>query len=130
MKKFLASLAILAAILGLIYYKIIILLLAWGITEILIQAVYKRKFFKASLGILAEVIFTLLILFDIVFNVLLAVPMNRLLIERGSYQFGDRKDTISRVLGVNERDNTLKKPGRVIASFLNFIEKDHCKKSI
>ncbi len=130
MRKFLASIVILAAISALIYYKVILVLVVWGLIEIIVNSIYKRKFFKASLGLIGELIFTLLILFDICFNVVMSVPMNRYFIQKKGYQFGDKKDTISRVLGINERDNTLKKTGSAVCKFLNFIEKDHCRKSI
>jgi len=38
--------------------------------------------------------------------------------------------TISRALGINERDFTLTKSGDFLCRFLNMIEKDHCKNSI
>lgn len=56
--------------------------------------------------------------------------LNLTLIQEGSYQFGDFRETISSVLGKNQRDNTLTKTGVVICNILDFIDKDHCKKSI
>lgn len=46
------------------------------------------------------------------------------------YQFGDFRETISSVLGKNQRDGTLSKKGEILVSILDFIDKDHCKKSI
>lgn len=44
--------------------------------------------------------------------------------------FGNIDETISSVLGKNERDKTLSWLGRRIAGLLNFIQKDHCKMAI
>lgn len=52
-----------------------------------------------------------------------------LIIDRG-YQFGNPEETISSVLGKNERDGTLSIIGKVLAWILNTIDKDHCLKSI
>jgi len=67
---------------------------------------------------------------DMAGNVLLARPMNDLLKTKHGYKFGNRKETISSVLGKNKRDKTLTILGISIANILDFIEKDHCIKSI
>ena len=46
------------------------------------------------------------------------------------YEFGNFNETISSALGKNKRDKTLTKLGKIICSILNFIDKDHCIKSI
>ena len=43
------------------------------------------------------------------------------------YQFGRWGETMSSVLGKNQRDNTLTKGGKFITWVLDTIEKDHCK---
>ena len=55
---------------------------------------------------------------------------NKLLIVSKGYKFGNEKETISGVLGKNQRDNTLSKIGKVLVWFLDKIDKDHCLKSI
>lgn len=55
---------------------------------------------------------------------------NRTLIQKTGYRFGDERETISSVLGKNERDKTLTKCGKVLVKILNFIDKNHCIKSI
>lgn len=55
---------------------------------------------------------------------------NLTLITDLGYQFGNPEETISSVLGKNERDGTLSKIGRGLAWILNTIDKDHCLKSI
>ena len=46
------------------------------------------------------------------------------------YQFGDVSETISSVLGKNQRDGTLTRAGTVLCFILDMIDKNHCKKSI
>jgi hypothetical protein len=46
------------------------------------------------------------------------------------YNFGNPEETISSVLGKNEREGTLTKTGKTLVFILNTIDKDHCKKSI
>jgi large-conductance mechanosensitive channel len=70
------------------------------------------------------------LIIDIAGNVLAQDLFNDILIKSDGYKFGDKHDTISRILGVNEKFNTLKFLGRGLANILNFIEKDHCKNSI
>lgn len=56
--------------------------------------------------------------------------LNNILIKKESYQFGNVEETISSVLGKNQRDKTLTKTGIIICWILNSIDKEHCKKSI
>ncbi|MFJ1323296.1 hypothetical protein ACILDT_09815 [Capnocytophaga canis] len=46
------------------------------------------------------------------------------------YRFGDVRETISSVLGKNQERQTLTRTGRILASVLDFLDKNHCKKSI
>jgi hypothetical protein len=46
------------------------------------------------------------------------------------YEFGDVRETISSALGKNQRDGTLSKFGKIICNILDWLDKDHCKKSI
>ena len=47
-----------------------------------------------------------------------------------TYQFGNKKETISSVIGKNHLANTLSPLGKALNSFLNFIDKDHSLNSI
>ncbi|QES92173.1 hypothetical protein F0358_05285 [Empedobacter brevis] len=47
-----------------------------------------------------------------------------------SYQHGNINETISSVLGKNEYFGTLTKRGKILVEVLNFIDKNHCQKSI
>ena len=48
----------------------------------------------------------------------------------GGYEFGKENETISSALGKNERDNTLSKKGKLLVKILDFLDKNHCQKSI
>jgi hypothetical protein len=54
---------------------------------------------------------------------------NTLIIVTG-YKFGNIGETISSVLGKNQRDNTLTTTGKALCFILDKLDKDHCKKSI
>jgi len=53
-----------------------------------------------------------------------------LIIGDSANRFGDIRETISSVLGKNQRGQTLTKFGIAICNILDFLDKDHCKKSI
>lgn len=55
---------------------------------------------------------------------------NRFLRTDKGYEFGDFRETISSALGKNQRDDTLSKPGKFLTAILDFIDKNHCEKSI
>lgn len=55
---------------------------------------------------------------------------NKVLIKENGYRFGDIRETISSVLGKNQRDKTLSKTGKVLVWALDLIDKNHCEKSI
>lgn len=55
---------------------------------------------------------------------------NAWLIKSDGYQFGNFNETISSALGKNQLKGTLSNSGRILVSILNFIDKNHCEKSI
>lgn len=56
--------------------------------------------------------------------------LNKTLIRENGLKFGNINETISSVLGKNERDKTLTKKGKIIVWILDKIDKNHCFKSI
>ena len=48
----------------------------------------------------------------------------------GGYKFGGKNETLSSVIGKNQRKNTLSIAGMILRKLLDYIDKDHCKKSI
>ena len=67
---------------------------------------------------------------DLFSNVVGAEFWNAVFITDGGYKFGNPKETISSVLGKNQRDKTLTLLGDLIRWVLDRIEKDHCLNSI
>ena len=50
--------------------------------------------------------------------------------KENGYQFGAVGETISSALGKNQRDKTLTICGKILVSILDFLDKNHCIKSI
>ena len=65
-------------------------------------------------------------------NVIHYTILNKYLIDANGYKFGDKDETVSGVLGINEVLHYIenKKLGRWLVSKLNDIETNHCKISI
>ena len=63
-------------------------------------------------------------------NVVCDDLFNKIFITFVGYQFGNRKETISSVLGKNEQNKTLTWLGLLLVKLLNLIQKNHCKNSI
>jgi hypothetical protein len=65
-------------------------------------------------------------------NVIMQYLLNDLiLIKRPTtYYFGNKKETISSVIGKNSLTNTLSPLGKALNAFLNWIDKDHSFNSI
>ena len=67
---------------------------------------------------------------DVFANVEASELFNDVLIKKGGYKFGNRLETISSVIGKNQRNNTLTAIGRGLRYILDKIDKDHCLESI
>lgn len=55
---------------------------------------------------------------------------NRFLITENGYKFGDFRETISSALGKNVLKQTLTKSGKILVSILDFLDENHCIKSV
>lgn len=71
----------------------------------------------------------LAILIDKAGNVILGPMFNDILITKQGYQFGNGQQTISKVLGINKKSNTLTRLGRLLAALLNRIDPNHVEKA-
>ena len=49
---------------------------------------------------------------------------------KSGYEFGREGETISSALGKNQRDKTLTTTGKILVAILDFLDKNHCIKSI
>jgi len=67
---------------------------------------------------------------DVFANVNAAELFNDIFIKKGGYKFGNPNETISSVLGKNQRDKTLTRAGRFLRRILDKIEPNHCLDSI
>ena len=65
-------------------------------------------------------------------NVMMQHLLNDMLLikKEPTYYFGNKKETISSVLGKNELTNTLSSMGKVLNAFLNLIDNGHALNSI
>jgi ABC-type glucose/galactose transport system permease subunit len=52
---------------------------------------------------------------------------NKTLIKPNAFQFGAENETISAVIGLNKKTNTLTRIGMLLYKILNKIEKNHCE---
>lgn len=67
---------------------------------------------------------------DVFANVVGCDLFNAIFIVDGGYKFGNPKETISSVLGKNQRDKTLSLAGNLLRWILDLIDDNHCIKSI
>lgn len=67
---------------------------------------------------------------DVFANVNGAEFFNSIFIINGGYKFGQPTETISSVIGKNQRSNTLSIAGKCLRWVLDKIEEDHCLNSI
>lgn len=123
-------LSLVAIVLGVILIPAWII---WTIVNIIKRTVDskdKKTALEKSVGYLSSIVRSLAVGVDQIGNSLCRDMLNHLLIEEDGYKFGKVNETISSVLGKNERDWTLSVIGTIIAEILDQIDKDHCKKSI
>ncbi len=69
------------------------------------------------------------ILIDQAGNVIFGSLFNDIFIKKDGYKFGDRRETVSKVLGVNKRISRLSKAGKWLADVLNWIDENHVEKA-
>lgn len=67
---------------------------------------------------------------DQTWNAFCSDLFNFILINKSWYKFWNIDETISSVLGKNEKKETLLYCWKVLVWLLNYIDKEHCKKSI
>jgi 8-oxo-dGTP diphosphatase len=72
----------------------------------------------------------LAIAIDAMGNVLGYPLFNLIMIKKGGYKFGNRRNTISYVLGMNKMADKLWGVGIPLAWVLNKLDKDHLEKAI
>lgn len=116
------TLAIVALILSVILFPL-------GLLLTFFVNLYKRRW-SFSFKRLDQQFLSIATSIDASGNVVCKDLFNLILIQKGGVGFGNRKETISSVLGKNKRDGTLTRTGKVIAFVLDKIDPNHCAKSI
>jgi len=91
-----------------------------------------RQLFFGKLKTLSEFFLEVAISVDNTGNVMMQHLLNDLLLIKRptTYYFGNKKETISSVIGKNSLTNTLSPLGKALNAFLNWIDKDHSFNSI
>ena len=105
----------------------------WTVGEIIVRifsSSQKKSAFTKSIWFLTATLHSLALWLDQIGNAVCRDMFNRLLIEEDGYKFGKVQETISSVLGKNERDWTLSLGGLLLVILLDVIDKDHCRNSI
>lgn len=115
-------LAIVALFLALILFPI-------GLLITFIVNLYKRRW-KFSFKRLDDQFLSIATSIDTSGNVVCKDLFNWALINKKGYLFGNRKETISSVLGKNQLHGNLSWCGIALAWILDTIDKNHCFKSI
>lgn len=132
MKKLIKSL-VLFWVAGALSVVLLPLGILWTVAEIIVRifsSSQKKSAFAKSLWFLTATLHSLALWLDQIGNAVCRDLFNRLLIEEDGYKFGKVQETISSVLGKNERDWTLSLGGLLLVIVLDSIDKDHCKNSI
>ena len=94
-----------------------------------IYGLFHALFTKGFSGI-GEFLLKIAISVDQLGNVIMQHLLNVLWVKKGGYQFGNRDETISSVLGKNKKDDTLTIFGVMIDNILEFIDPNHSLDSI
>ena len=91
-----------------------------------------RQLFFGKLKTLSIYFLELAISIDNTGNVMMQYLLNDLLLIKRptTYYFGNKKETISSVIGKNSLTNTLSPLGKALNAILNWIDKDHSFNSI
>ena len=132
MRKLIKSL-VLFLIAGALSIVLLPLGIIWTAGEILVRifsSSEKKSAFTKSIWFLTATLHSLALGLDQIGNAVCRDMFNRLLIEEDGYKFGKVQETISSVLGKNERDWTLSLGGLLLVILLDVIDKDHCENSI
>ena len=86
--------------------------------------------FKAWWRRLGDYFLIFAVAIDVTGNVALGPLLNLILITKGGYKFGNRKETISSVLGKNKKTMTLKPLGSWLSNVLDKIDPNHVLNAI
>ncbi|MBS7234248.1 hypothetical protein KHA90_24945 [Flavobacterium psychroterrae] len=117
------------AILAIISFILATILFPLGLALTFFINLYKRRW-RFSFKRLDQQLLSIATSVDASGNVICKDLFNLILINKAGYQFGNRKETISSVLGKNQRDGTLTILGNEVCDLLDLLDTDHCFNSI
>ncbi len=121
--------SIMGTILAFISVILASILFPLGLAITFVINLYKRRW-KFSFKRLDQQFLSIATSVDASGNVICKDLFNLVLIKKSGYQFGGRKETISSVLGKNQRDGTLSKLGVKVCDVLDWLDEEHCFRSI
>lgn len=115
-----------------LFVNFVLLILALFLAVVLFPVGWVHGLFtlKLSLARLSHYFLTIALSIDQMGNVILAPLFNKIMIKRNGYKFGDEDETISYVLGRNQITETLSKCGNLLANLLDWIDPNHCAKTV
>jgi len=108
----------------------ILLIIALGLSIILLPVGFAFQIITALFKAIDKYLFRIAKSIDQLGNVVCEHLLNVTMIKKNGYKFGFEDVTISHVLGMNEKTNTLSGAGKLLAWLLNTIDKDHNQKAI
>ena len=104
---------------------IILFIVAVALSVIICPIGYIYSILKTMFVYSSRLFLLLAIGIDMLGNVICKDLFNDTLRKKGGYEFGNMNETVSKVLGMNKKTNTLTFLGKALANFLNFIDKNH-----
>ncbi|GGW36894.1 NUDIX hydrolase [Arenibacter certesii] len=116
-------------LIGIILFFISIILFVITVPLGFVYGLFHSIYKKGIVGI-GEYSLKMAVSIDQLGNVVMQHLLNVIWIKKGGYKFGNRDETISSVLGRNNKLKTLTAAGKFIDNFLNLIDKDHSLNSI
>ena len=108
----------------------ILLIIALCLSVVLLPIGFAFQIVTALFKAIDKYLFRIAKSIDQLGNVVCEHLLNVTMIKKNGYKFGFEDVTISHVLGMNEKTNTLSGAGKILAWLLNTIDKDHNQKAI
>ena len=93
------------------------------------EALWNRSLKRAGLK-LSNFAKLMAVTIDVLLGVMASELLNDLFIKPSGYKIGKHLETVSSALGKNQDAKTLTKSGWVLVNILNWLDENHCIKSI
>lgn len=108
----------------------VLLIIALYLSVVLLPIGFAFQIITALFKAIDKYLFRIAKSIDQLGNVVCEHLLNVTMIKKNGYKFGNEDVTISHVLGMNEKTDTLSGAGKLLALLLNTIDKDHNQKAI